>query len=75
MTDHECMKEKELDELWKKVNKMHDRMHVDNGKPCFQTVRDRNARFIKVIMWVVTVICGSVIAMGIRIIMTAKLGA
>lgn len=53
----------------------HKRMFVDNGTPSVQTRLDRSDRIIKTIMWVVTAIAGSVIGMGIKIIMTAKIGA
>ena len=45
-----------------KLDIMHNRMFVDNGKPCIQTRLDRNERMWKVTAWIVMVVCAASIA-------------
>ena len=49
-----------------KLDIMHNRMFVDNGKPCIQTRLDRNERMWKVTAWIVMVVCAASIAQVAR---------
>ena len=45
-----------------KLDNMHDRMFIDNGKPSIQTRLDRNERMWKFTTIIVTMICAAFIA-------------
>ena len=40
----------------------HRRLFVDNGSPSYQTRMDRCERFLKVLLWVVTIVAAASIA-------------
>ena len=56
----------EFDKINDKLDDMHNRLFLDNGKPCIQTRLDRNERLWKVTVWIVTVVCAASIAQTVK---------
>jgi len=61
-----CATKDQVDGLIKQMAGFHNRLFVDNGKPCVQTRLDRTERLWKVTVWIIGVICAASIAQAIR---------
>jgi len=49
-----------------KLDKMNNRLFLDNGAPCHQTRIDRHDRLLKVGIWLVGLVCAASIAQLVR---------
>ena len=60
----------ELRGIREKVDEIHHRLFVDNGKPCFQTRLDRHDAAISVLRWI-AVTFGTIAAGGVAAFIVA----